>query len=133
MCRIERLLVSPQLRTDAGKVLLEKYGQLIDLSASGQIAMRRMLNEHLDRVEWDKWQFPVRLYPVISSEGVAAARPISINAEVAFGRPVIAQRGVTTGTIVERIDAGESPAALAEDYNLSIAEIEEAVLYERVA
>ena len=95
--------------------------------------MRRMLNEHLDRVEWDKWQFPVRLYPVISSEGVAAARPISINAEVAFGRPVIAQRGVTTGTIVERIDAGESPAALAEDYNLSIAEIEEAVLYERVA
>ena len=131
--KIERLLLSPQLRTDAGKVLLEKYGQLIDLSASGQIAMRRMLNEHLDRVEWDKWQFPVRLYPVISSEGVAAARPISINAEVAFGRPVIAQRGVTTGTIVERIDAGESPAALAEDYNLSIAEIEEAVLYERVA
>ena len=131
--KIDRLLLSPQLRTDAGKLLLERYGELIELSASGQIAMRRLLQDHLDRVEWDKWKFPVRLYPVISSEGITASRPISINAEVAFGRPVLAQRGVTTGAIVERIDAGESPAVLAEDYDLSVDQIEEAVLYERVA
>ena len=131
--KIERLLLSPQLRTDAGKLLLERYGELIELSASGQIAMRRLLKEHLDRVEWDKWKFPVRLYPVTSSEMMAAGRPISIDPHIAFGRPVLAQRGVTTGVIVERIDAGEAPADLAADYDLSIGEIEEAVLYERVA
>lgn len=38
--KIERLLLSPELRTDAGKLLLDRYGQLIELSASGQVAMR---------------------------------------------------------------------------------------------
>ncbi len=131
--KIERLLLSPQLRTDAGKLLLERYGELIELSASGQIAMRLLLQEHLDRVEWDKWKFPVRLYPATSSEVISAGRPISIDPHIAFGRPVLAQRGVTTGAIVDRIDAGESTADLAEDYDLTIGEIEEAVLYERVA
>ena len=40
--QIDRLLLSPELRTDAGKLLLERYGQLIELSASGQIAMRHL-------------------------------------------------------------------------------------------
>jgi hypothetical protein len=60
---VERLLLNPELRTDAGKLLLDRYGELIELSASGQIAMRHMFNEHLARVEWDEWKFPVRLYP----------------------------------------------------------------------
>ncbi len=130
---IERLLLSPELRTDAGRLLLERYGELIELSASGQIAMRRMLNEHLARVDWDAWKFPVRLYPFSSSSAPAGNRPISIDAQVAFGRPVVASRGVTTGVIAERIDAGETTADLAADYDLSEREIEEAVLYERAA
>jgi uncharacterized protein (DUF433 family) len=130
---IDRLLLSPELRTDAGKLLLERYGKLIELSASGQIAMRHMFNEHLARVEWDKWQFPVRLYPFPSSCSAADSRPITIDAQIAFGRPVIASRGVSTGVIAERIDAGESAADLAYDYDLNEREIEEAVLYERMA
>ena len=130
---IERLLLSQELRTDAGKLLLERYGELIELSASGQIAMRRMFNEHLARVEWDQWKFPVRLYPFTSSGLPAADRPISIDANIAFGRPVVAQRGITTGAIAERIDAGESARDLAADYDLSEDAIEEAVLYERAA
>jgi uncharacterized protein (DUF433 family) len=41
--------------------------------------------------------------------------------------------GITTGAIAERIDAGEALADLAEDYGLTSAEIEDAVLYERAA
>lgn len=130
---IERLLLSPELRTDAGKLLLERYGKLIELSASGQIAMRHMFNEHLARVEWDNWKFPVRLYPFSSSNTPANNRPIAIDAQIAFGRPVIVSRGISTGAIAERIDAGETTTALAEDYGLSVQEIEEAVLYERAA
>lgn len=130
---IDRLLLSPELRTDAGKLLLERYGKLIELSASGQIAMRHMFNEHLARVEWDEWRFPVRLFPFSSSTTPADSRPISIVAQIAFGRPVIASRGISTGAIAERIDAGESAADLAADYDLSEREIEEAVLYERAA
>lgn len=130
--KIERLLLSPELRTEAGKLLLTRYGALIDLSASGQVAMRRMFNDHLARVEWDNWQFPVKLYPA-TAETLSAARSIAIDAQVAFGRPIIAKRGITTGAIADRIDAGETVDDLAADYDLSVDEIEEAVLYERAA
>ena len=132
--KIDRLLLSPELRTDAGKLLLERYGKLIELSASGQIAMRSLLNAHLARVEWDEWQFPVRLYPFTSSSmGSTDQRPVSISAHIAFGRPVLVHGGVTTAAIAGRIDAGETVADLADDYGVLPAEIEQAVLYERAA
>lgn len=39
---IERLLLRLEPRADAGKVFLERYGELIELSTSGQLAMRRL-------------------------------------------------------------------------------------------
>lgn len=130
---VENLLRSKELRTDGGRVFLDRYGELIELSASGQLAMRRIFDEHLKRVEWDEWQFPVRLYPFVSSEMQSSDRPIAIDAKIAFGRPVVVRAGVTTATIRERIDAGEAVADLAVDYELSTAEIEQAILYERAA
>lgn len=131
--QIERLLLSSELRTDAGKLLLERYGQLIELSASGQIAMRHLFNEHLERVEWDKQQFPIRLYPFSSSSVVTRDRPVVIDAQIAFGRPVITSHGITTAAIAARIDAGEAPSDIACDYDLNESDVEEAVLYERAA
>ncbi|HYM62634.1 MAG TPA: DUF433 domain-containing protein [Thermoanaerobaculia bacterium] len=130
--RIERLLLSKELRTDAGRVFLERYGELIELSASGQLAMRRLFDEHLKRVEWDERQFPVRLYPFVSSE-LLSDRPIVIDANVAFGRPIVLRPGITTAAIADRIDAGEKVSELASDYGLTEAEIEQAILYERAA
>ena len=131
--KIERLLLHKELRTHAGQVFLDKYGELINLSASGQLAMRRLFEEHLKRVEWDQWQFPVRLYPFSASEAATPDRHIAIDPNIAFGRPVLLSKGISTGAIADRIDAGESVNDLAEDYGLSPAEIEEAVLYERAA
>ena len=130
--KIERLLLNKDLRTHAGEVFLDEYGKLINLSTSGQIAMRRLLEEHLKRVEWDQWQFPVRLYPYVSAEPTTE-RPIAIDPDIAFGRPVVIRAGVSTEAIAGRIDAGETVKALAEDYDLRPEEIEEAVLYERAA
>ncbi len=132
--KVDRLLLSPELRAEGGRLLLERYGELIDLSASGQIAMRRLFDAHLARVEWDEWKFPVRLHPLTSSsEGSTANRPVAIAANIAFGRPVLVHGGITTAAIAKRIDAGETIAALAEDYDLRPEDIEEAVLYERAA
>lgn len=131
--RIDRLLLRKELRTDAGQLFLDRYSELINLSASGQLAMRAMFAEHLKRVEWDEWQFPVRLYPFVSGGSPASERPITIDAQIAFGRPVVQRVGVSTGAIADRIDAGETVAELAADYGLSEAEIAQAVLYERVA
>jgi len=131
---ISRLLLHRELCTEGGRLFLDRYGQLISLSASGQLAMRKIFEQHLQRVEWDLLpQVPIRLYPFPSSDALTPARPIVIDPRVAFGRPMVARRSVSTHVIAERIDAGETVAALADDYDLSSAEIEEAVLYERAA
>ncbi|MDA0991597.1 MAG: DUF433 domain-containing protein [Verrucomicrobia bacterium] len=130
---IQRLLLRPELRTNAGKVFLERYGALIELSASGQLAMRRVLEEYLKRVEWDRSNFPVQLYPFLPGGAATEERPIVIDARIAFGRPVIASKSISTHAIAERIDAGESVDDVAADYGLDLSEIEQAAVYERAA
>lgn len=130
---IDRLMLRPELRTDAGKVFLDRYGELIELTASGQLAMLRLFTEHLKRVEWDSSRFPVRLYPFLSAAAPSDGRPIVIDPRIAFGRPVVARKGISTSTIAERVDAGESVDGIAADYDLGPAEIEQAIVYERAA
>lgn len=130
---VDRLLLRRELCTEGGNLFLERYGQLVSLSASGQLAMRKLFEQHLERVVWEVREFPVRLYPFLASEGLTPDRPIAIDPQIAFGRPIVVRRGVTTHVIAERIDAGEAVVDLAADYDLSPKEIEEAVLYERAA
>ena len=131
--RIERLLLSPELRSEAGRLFLDRYGDLIDLQASGQLAMRQVFEAHLKRVEWDKSRFPVRLRPFVMAELSLDGMPIAIDANISFGRPVVLRAGISTAAIATRIDAGETTTALAADYGLTVEEIEHAVLYERAA
>lgn len=131
--QIDRLLLRPELRSEAGQLFLERYGQLINLSASGQLAMRHVLENHLARVIWDEARFPVRLHPFLAADTHAGAMPIVIDPRLAFGRPVLLSQRISTAAIVDRIDAGERPADVALDYGLTEADIDQAVLYERAA
>jgi uncharacterized protein (DUF433 family) len=130
---IERLLPSKELRTHAGEVFLDRYVELISLSASGQLAMRKLFEDRLRRVEWDEWQFPMRLYPFTSATQPSSERVIAIDPKIAFGRPIVRRAGISTAAIVDRIDADESVAALAEDYDLTVYQIEQAVVYAQAA
>jgi uncharacterized protein (DUF433 family) len=60
-------------------------------------------------------------------------RPIVIDPCIAFGRPVMLHKGISTSAIADRIDAGESIGDVAADYELGTTEIEQAVIYERAA
>lgn len=130
--RITRLLTRPELRTSGGKLFLEHYGALVNLSASGQLAMKRIFERHLARIEWNKLQAAVRLYPFLTGEA-SDARPIVIDPAVSFGRPVVAEAFVSTRAILERIDAGEAVEDVAHDYDITVAAIESAVIFERAA
>jgi uncharacterized protein (DUF433 family) len=127
--KIERLLLSPQLRASAGDIFLDRYGRLINLSKSGQVALRSVLDRYLARVEYDRAGLPVRVYP-FAGAGAAGDRSVVIDPAVAFGRPIIQRRGVSTAVLAERIEAGEDPADVASDYGLDSSEIEHAVVYE---
>ncbi len=130
---VERLLLSPELRSEAGRLFLDHYGQLIDLSASGQLAMEQVLDAHLRRVIWDDTRLPVRLHPFLVGDISVGDSSIAIDPAIAFGRPVVVSRGISTAAIAARIDAGETPADVALDYELTPADIQHAVVYERAA
>jgi uncharacterized protein (DUF433 family) len=130
---IERLLLSERLATSAGDLFMEHLGRLLNLSRSGQLTLQAVVRRYLKLVERDLHHLPVRLYPAAGGEPTEGRGRIVIDPDVGFGRPTIVGRGIGTAAIVARIDAGEAVGAVAEDYDISEGDIEEALLYERMA
>ena len=131
-------LAEEQFETDGINLFVKRLDMLLNVSSPGQFAMREILQALLKRVERDERGLAVRLYPfsrrpaVEGRDGAAAVlaespRSVVIDPRVSFGRPVLAGTGITTLTIAERFDAGESIEELAADYGRSRDEIEEAI------
>ena len=128
---IERLLLRKELSTFGGDMFTQYLGETINLSKSGQVAIKDMLERYLRRVERDESSIPIKLYP--DFEGVGDERPIVINPRVSFGKPTIAGTGIHTAVIIHRIDAGEAPDDLARDYDITLEHIKDVVRYEKAA
>jgi uncharacterized protein (DUF433 family) len=126
---IPRLLLSHDLLTTAGDLFVQRYGELINLSRSGQLALRKILEAHLRRIDW-KGELPVRLYPYFEHD---YDKLIAIDPSIQFGRPVLIRKGISTSVIADRIDAGESVEFIAADYDIARDEVELAIMYERAA
>jgi uncharacterized protein (DUF433 family) len=129
--KIDHLLLSNELLTGGGDLFIERYGQLISLNKSGQLALKTILQDYLERVERDIHQVPIRLYPYINLER-NEGKEIVIDPRVSFGYPTLKGTGIKTSVIVSRIDAGESLEDVANDYELSPDQVKNAVLYEQV-
>ncbi|PYV07368.1 MAG: hypothetical protein DMG07_29075, partial [Acidobacteria bacterium] len=56
-------LATQEFETDGLNLFVERYGQLINVSQAGQLALRRLLEARLRRIERDTSGFPSRLYP----------------------------------------------------------------------
>ena len=132
---IERLLLSEQLRTAPGEVLLDRYGELINSGRSGQIAIRHALEAHLKRVDWDA-EGPIQFFPGMIS--IFASPPqqevprlILIDPTISLGKPVLASRpALRVSAIVDRVNAGEDEDAIARDYCIERREVDAAIDYE---
>jgi uncharacterized protein (DUF433 family) len=113
-------------------LFLEYYGELLQLDLSEQIAMRRMLEAFLSRVDRDDRDIPIRLYPFLrGAENVR--RSIVIDPQVSFGRPILAESGISTSALVQRVNAGEPIDAVARDYDITPDDVETAILFEKAA
>lgn len=120
-------LADHRFETDGLNLFVEKFGQLINITKSGQLAMREVLQQYLRRIEHDQNGFAVRLYPFTRTDLAQAPKLVVIDPGVAFGRPVLKGTGIPTATIAERYKAGESVEQLTGDYSRSRLEIEEAI------
>ena len=120
-------LISRALETDGLDLFIEQYGRLINISRSGQIAMREVISTALHRIERDPRGIPMRLYPFTRNTMKDTPEMIVIDPKLSGGRPVISGTGLSTTIIAERYKAGESIGDLTRDYERSEAEIEEAI------
>ena len=129
---IDRLLIHQDFRFGAVGLFVERFSQLISLSKSGQIAIRELIEGHLDRVEYGPDGYPSLFYPHVQHRDATmnGAKIIRIDPMVSFGRPTVATRAVSTQSIVSRINAGEAIPFIAEDYRIGREEVEEAIHYE---
>lgn len=100
-----------------------------EFSQSGQLVIAKLFRDYLKRIELDGFHLPARLYPFDKD----VDKTIVIDPQVAFGRPFIARRGISTAAIVDRVNSGESYNDIAADYDLDPAEVEEALFYEQAA
>ncbi len=132
---VERLLLHPALKTTGGELFLERYGKLINLSRSGQIALEGTLERYLARIERDEMSMPVRLFPIYREVRVPSAdQPaVAIDPKISFGRPILHPSCVSTAVITQRVDAGEDLDEIAQDYGIRVEDIEAAVVYEQAA
>jgi uncharacterized protein (DUF433 family) len=135
-----RPLITEDMETNGTDIFVTKYGNLINASAHGQLAMKALLHAHLKRIERDKHGVPIRLFPFTwardtkdPAKVAEQPRMVAMDPAVAFGRPVIAGSRVPTVEIYERFNAGESPDDLAEDFGRTLSEIHEAIRCENTA
>jgi uncharacterized protein (DUF433 family) len=120
-------LADQRFETDGLDLFIQRYGQLINISQSGQLAMRSLLEAHLQRIERDPQGIAIRLYPFTRKRLPDEPRLVVIDPYVSFGRPALTSSGIATAVIAERYKAGESVDELAEDYGRDRLEIEEAL------
>jgi uncharacterized protein (DUF433 family) len=122
-------LAEVQFATVGKRLFIEEVGRLVSLSSEGQLGLSACLEDYLNRIDREPSGIAVRLFP-FSRKSSDAPRKVAIDPRVAFGRPVIAGTSIPTATIHERWRAGESPVALAEDYDRPLEDIDEALRWE---
>jgi uncharacterized protein (DUF433 family) len=124
-------LIEQEFATDGLGMFIEHLGKLVD-AASGQTAIRSVIEEHLKRLERRNNRV-FRLYPFTRpSLPTDNPKSVFIDPTVAFGRPVLASARVPTASLVERYLAGETIEHLAKDYDCKTLDIQEAIRCEWV-
>jgi uncharacterized protein (DUF433 family) len=130
---VERPLMNELFKTDGVDLFVERYGQLINASKEGQVAIRVAFESRLERIEWDRSGVAARLFPFVRSGEHEQPKALVIDPRRGFGRPVLAGTGIAAIAVAERSDAGESISSLADDYGVRVELIEDAIRCERRA
>jgi uncharacterized protein (DUF433 family) len=122
-------LLSEDFHTFGKDIIIEKLGQHISLTKHGQLAISKVVERYLDRIERDPHtKMPVRFAP-LKSPSLRGHDVIVIDPNISYGKPVIRGTRITAEFIAGRRKSGESVTALARDYRLSRRVIQEAISY----
>jgi len=113
---VKRPLLTEDFYTDGVSLLVEKWGNLVDASRQGQLAMKTVVMDSLERVERDEAGLVQRLYPWRRS--VDEERVIELDPRRALGRAVVIGTSISIDVLRSRHRAGDSVKQLAKAYAL---------------
>ncbi len=125
----EHPLVHHAMMTDGRDLFVTGAGetQVINVSRSGQLAIKDLVELYLQRVEWDASGLIARFYPFTRRRTMDAPRLVAMDPRYEFGKPVLAKSLTPTIAIADRFKAGESIDDLADDYGEDRLNIQEAI------
>ncbi|MGG6295967.1 DUF433 domain-containing protein [Leptolyngbya sp. AN02str] len=122
-------LVMKRFQTDGVDLFVDQMDRLVNVSRSGQLAMRETLKHLLTRVEWDEEGIATRFFPLIESVP-ESEKVIFLDPAIRFGKPVIAGTGIPTASIVSLIDAGDEIEDVADEFDCTPAQVRAAIQFE---
>ena len=131
----EHPLIEFEFQHDGVDLFIELASKdIVNVSKQGQLALRDVVTAYLQRIARDAKGAAVALYPYLTRHPKQAEEEpklVLINPRIGFGKPVLVGVGVPTSVVLDRHNAGETIAELAEDYGCQEAEIQKAIKYER--
>ena len=129
----EHPLAEQDILTDGYELFARVSGLLTNVSdPDKQIHLDKVLRAALRRIERQPAGEARKLFPFPSTE-VESAEPqtIEIDPSVQFGRPCLAGTGIPTEILYQRHRGGDEVDVLAQDYEMPIERIREAIHFEQ--
>jgi uncharacterized protein (DUF433 family) len=100
----------------------------VNATKKGQLGIREVLGIYLERID-RRGGLPASLHPMKRSRPLQQPEIVEINPNVAFGAPVLKGTSMTIAMIIERHEFGMSPKEIAEDFDLQLSEVKQAISY----
>jgi uncharacterized protein (DUF433 family) len=122
-------LIQHRFQTDGIYLFIDSMDRLVNVSRSGQLAMRETLKFLLTRIEWDQTGIASRLFPLIQTEGYTA-KILCIDPRISFGKPIIVGTGIPTATLVDLYEAGEEIEDIANEFDCTSDQVRSAIRFE---
>jgi uncharacterized protein (DUF433 family) len=124
-------LVMKRFQTDGVDLFVDEMDRLVNVSRSGQLAMRETLKHLLTRVEWNFEGIANRFFPVIELVPEPGNdKIIFLDPSIRFGKPIIAGKGLPTAAIASLYEAGDDISDIAEEFNCTSEQVKAAIRFE---
>ena len=124
-------LASKDFSVDHRDLFLELGPHLISLSESGQVVDKEIISRGLKQLTYGSDRYAGQFFPTMNGR---LQRDFAINPAINFGRLSIARLGVDTNALAARFVAGEKIIDIAQDYDATADEVEDAIRWhERLA
>ena len=119
-----RFLAHEDFYADQKHLFLKIDDQLVSLSERGQHVDQQIISKGLQQLNYGEDGFASRFYPAF--RGVEQ-KDVFLDPEINFGRPCLAELGVSANVMADRFFAGETIANLAIDYGATRQQVETAL------